>query len=106
MSKSKNLYYTISALKEAFDRLEGEHSNIPNCCVEGFISGRTYMNVRNSLSSEKDLKKLDKWGYVPCDKCFKKNNKNKIKLNGRSEIGTIIFSIMEVLQTRRKNGTD
>jgi len=70
-NKNENLSGIIFALQEALNRIEGEYSNIPYCCIEGYISGRTYMNVKNSLS-EKDQKKLQKWEYVPCEKCFKK----------------------------------
>ncbi len=47
-------------------------------------------------------KKLEKWEYVPCEKCFKKNKRNKLK-EGTSEIGFILYSIMDLLEQRRNN---
>ncbi len=106
MSKSKekkeNLYYAIESIQEAIDRIEGEYSNIPFCCIDGYISGRTYASVLNSLD-ESDQKKLQKWNYVPCNKCFKENKRNKLKKNGMSDIGHILIAVIKILSERKKN---
>lgn len=101
MSKSnnKNSKKIISLLLEAFNRSEGEYSAIPQCCIEGYISGRTYMNVRNSLN-EKDQKKLEKWNYVPCEKCFKQSKVVKIKDNGTSAQGKVMLAIADFYRSQ------
>ena len=105
MSKSKTKKQTpeslnkeiiISALIEALDRLEGQYSNIPLCCIEQFTAGRTYINFKETLKP-KDQKKLDKWNYVPCDECFKDNKINKLKLNGTSIHGRVLMAIIDSL---------
>jgi hypothetical protein len=107
MSKAKkfdrktNLGAAILGLQKALDRIEGEYSNIPYCCIDGYISGRTYMNVRNNLS-KKQQEKLHKWEYVPCEKCFKKNKVNKLNKNGKSDIGEMLCSLIDILNNRRK----
>ena len=100
--KLENLDRALSALREALDRIEGVYSNIPECCIEGFINGRTYLNVRNSLK-EKDQKKLEKWHYVPCEDCFKKNNVNELQRNGMSDLGQIIFATTQIIADRIDN---
>ncbi len=97
--KNKNLNAAAKCLRDAFDRIEGEFSNIPHCCVAAFIDGRTYYDFKQSLKDEKDLKKLDKWGYVPCDKCFAKpkGRRKKIKLNGCSSKGVRILQLLQEL---------
>jgi len=100
MSKSKKdtlKSEVMSNIKIALDIIEGRYSNIPDCCIEGFLDGRTYMNVRNSLS-EKDQKKLERWQYVPCEKCFKKNKHNELKQNGTSIYGKILMAIIDSLR--------
>lgn len=103
MSNANNLLIAraIMSLKDAYNLLEGQYSNIPNCCIEGYIKGRTWSNVRNSIP-EKEVKKLSKWHYVPCEKCYESNNINKLKTNGTSDLGKIIFSLIEILENRKK----
>ena len=95
-------YNAISSLRKAYDTLEGIHSNIPECCIEGYLSGRTWMNVKNSLS-EKQQEKLYKWKYVPCEKCFKKNKVKELKLNGVSIYGKMINALIESIETEEFN---
>ena len=99
MLKRRHKNKIIDNLWEAYDRIEGKHSNIPDCCVEGFISGRTYITVHASLS-EKDQKKLEKWTYVPCEKCLKNNKKNKLKINGTSLQGQLLRTIINSLDKK------
>lgn len=106
MSKSKKInpvHQAINHLQKALDILEGQYSNIPDCCIAGYLDGRTYMNVRNSLP-EKQIGKLNKWHYVPCESCFKKNKKNELKLNGMSVRGQIITTLINTLK-EQKNDT-
>ncbi len=45
----------------------GKHSNIPDCCIQYFISSKyQYLYTANN------------WKYIPCPKCFKENKKNKL----------------------------
>lgn len=100
MSKRKENKVKSAALQhlqKAFDLIEGQYSNIPDCCIEGYLEGRTYMNVLNSMT-EKDQKKLHKWHYVPCKKCFKENKINKLKTNGTSVYGQVIWALMDSLK--------
>ena len=92
----KNLSDAFLLLVDAFNRIEGRHSNIPDCCVEVFVAGRTYFEYKQQLS-EKDQRKLDQWGYVPCDDCFKKNKKQEIYMNGTSDIGQMILAIQQMI---------
>ncbi len=106
MSKFKkktdeNLKEAKTLLKDAYDRIEGNYSNIPGCCIEVFVCGRTYQNFVEELSA-KDKLKLDEWGYVPCDACFKANRKNKINKNGRSDLGYMLLTIMQILEEKQK----
>jgi hypothetical protein len=98
---NENIKKARKMLQDVYDLLEGDHSNIPGCCIEVFISGRTYKNFNDELS-EKDQRKLDDWGYVPCDTCFKHNRKNKINLNGTSDCGMMLATIMQILKTKEK----
>ncbi len=107
MSKLKkktdeNIKLAKSLLQDAYDRIEGNNSNIPGCCIEVFISGRTYQNFNDELSA-KDKLRLDDWEYVPCDSCFKANRKNKINKNGRSDLGYMLLTIMQILENKQKN---
>ena len=94
---NKNEDRIVTYLKDAYDRAEGQYSNIPKCCIEDFIGGRTY-NLFMQCLSEKDQKKLLKWEYVPCDKCFKNNKINKLKKNGTSMIGIQIGRLIEFIK--------
>ena len=94
---TENTEIVIDYLMAAFDHIEGEYSNIPVCCIYNFVNGRTYKNFWETLS-KKDQNKLDAWGYVPCGECFKKNKKNKIKKNGTSPYGKMIFAMVESLR--------
>ena len=96
LADDKNLSAAFSLLKDVFDRVEGRHSNIPDCCIETFVAGRTYMEFKNELS-EKDQRKLDQWGYVPCNDCFKKNKKQEILLNGTSDLGEMILALQTLI---------
>ncbi len=104
MKKNKNTKLAIKALQEVINRLEGEHSGLPQCCIEVFVSGRTSHEFRETLS-EKNQKKYNAWGYVPCDKCFKNNKKVKIKMNGTSHRGEILYAVLKTLweDVRSKN---
>ena len=88
----------IQRLIDAYDRIEGMYSNIPLCCIREFLNGQTYSELMESLN-KKDQKKLLKWEYVPCEKCFKNNKINKLKKNGTSLTGTIIMSLVESLRS-------
>ena len=101
-NRSVFLDNAIQDLNDAFDRIEGMYSNIPLCCIREFISGQTYSGLMETLN-KKDQKKLSKWHYVPCEKCFKKNRINKLKMNGTSEVGQIVNSFIAILQNRRKS---
>ena len=84
----------LNHLWDAYDRMEGEYSGIPECCVESYLDGRTAWDFEETLS-EKDKKKYKSWHYVPCDQCFKENNKHKLKLNGVSIRGQMLRAIIE-----------
>ena len=104
MSKNKKMVqvnrdYTIEALREALDRNEGVYSNIPVCCIESYLDGRTYAGFKNILNP-KEQKKLEKWEYVPCDVCFKKEKINKLKHNGMSDVGRMISAIISILKEK------
>ena len=108
MSKYKtktdeNLKEAKQLLQDAYDRIEGRYSNIPGCCIEVFVAGRTYQEFKQELASQKDKLKLEEWSYVPCDSCFKANRKNKINKNGRSEIGYMLLTIMQILEEKQKD---
>ena len=97
----KNMQYAVYALEEAMNRIAGQHSNIPECCIETYINGRTYIDFENTLnSSEKE--KLNKWNYVPCDHCFRTGNISKLKYNGLSDVGEILFSIIKIIERKEK----
>jgi len=100
-NKIKNLSAAIQSLRNCIDRLEGEYSNIPDCCIEQYIAGQTYISLYNSINV-KDQKKLQKWDYVPCQKCFKNNKRNKLK-EGTSDIGCVLYSILDLLNERKNN---
>lgn len=89
----------VKALFYAFDWSEGRYSAIPDCCIEEYSAGKYYTKFKETLS-EKDQKKLDKWNYVPCNKCFKKNNLVKIKNNGTSLHGRVIMSLIDDMLDR------
>lgn len=99
--KNYNRIKIINSLRDAFDRIEGEYSGIPVCCLEGYISGRTYMNVRNCLD-EKGQKKLLKWNYVPCEQCFKKNKICELKQNGISHRGQMLMALIETFKNEEE----
>jgi hypothetical protein len=101
MSRHKYKNQILNDLWRAYDRIEGEYSGIPECCVEVYINGRTAHEFYISLD-EKGKKKYDNtWQYVPCDKCFKENKKAKVKKNGTSFRGEILRTIMASI---KKNG--
>ena len=50
MKKNKNTKLAIKALEEVINRLEGEHSGLPQCCIEVFVAGRTAYSFRESLT--------------------------------------------------------
>ena len=93
-AKEYNRQMILNALFEAFDRIEGEYSGMPQCCIDVFVNGRTAYDFNESLSA-KDQKKYRKWNYVPCDDCFKTNKVAKIKNNGTSHRGKMIMAIAE-----------
>lgn len=96
MKKNKNTKLAIKALQEVINRLEGEYSGLPQCCIEVFVAGRTAYSFRESLTP-KNQEKYTGWGYVPCDKCFKRNKKVKIKMNGTSHRGEILYAVLKTL---------
>jgi len=98
---NENLKKARTLLQDAYDMIEGDYSNIPGCCIEVFVAGRTYQNFREELSS-KDQLKLEQWEYVPCDKCFKHNKSNKINKNGRSDLGDMLLTIMQIVAKKEK----
>jgi len=103
MSKYENKYDdTIKFLRDLYDKNEGEHSGIPECCINEFLSGTTYIKFYESLD-DKDQKKLDKWNYVPCPKCFKTKKPQKPKLNGVSEAGLLIHALLAIFEQRKQN---
>jgi len=91
----------LKDLWTAFDRIEGEYSGIPKCCIEVYISGRTAHEFYMSLDDKGKKKYDNSWQYVPCDKCFKNNKKAKIKKNGTSLKGEMLRTIMASI---KKNG--
>lgn len=96
MSTAKaNKNKIIKLLWELYDRFEGEYSNIPPCCINEFIKGRTYHEFAMSLT-KKQLKKLEQWHYVPCDKCFEAGRKRSI-VKGVSNRGATIQLILQSL---------
>lgn len=108
MSKYKtktdeNLKEAKQLLQDAYDRIEGRYSNIPGCCIEVFISGRTYIEFLGELETNKEKLKASEWEYVPCDACFKANRKNKLNKNGRSDLGYMLLTIMQILEEKQKN---
>lgn len=113
MSKSKKKYpynkkFILKGLQNVFDRIEGEYSNIPECCIEEFIFGTTFHDLKEELEEEdnKDLlKKLKKFHYVPCMSCLENAQPNELKFNGTSDLGSVIQSIMKIIKDK-KHGTD
>ena len=90
----------IDCLQNALDYLEGEHSNIPLCCIGSFVIDKsTYESFRSKLS-KKDQKKLLKWEYVPCETCFKNNKVNDLNKNGTSDLGQILRAATQVISDR------
>jgi len=98
---NENLKIAKVLLQDAYDMIEGDYSNIPGCCIEVFVSGRTYQNFLEELST-KDQLKLQQWEYVPCDKCFKHNKRNKLNKNGRSDVGHMLLTIMQIISNKEK----
>jgi len=45
----------------------GRHSNIPECCIEFFVSGEYLEYIKNGYSTLG-------WRYMPCPKCLGENN--------------------------------
>lgn len=97
MSK-RNRQKIIKLLWEVYDRLEGNYSNIPDCCVEAFIGGRTYAGVQENMSDEQ-VRKLHKWKYVPCEDCFKNDRINKV-IKGKSTKGSVVWLLLQTLEER------
>ena len=101
MSRQKSYETIIKMLSEIYDRCEGEYSGIPQCCIDEYVTGKTYNSFMDGLSKS-DQKKLLKWTYVPCDKCFKKGKEGKVKKNGRSDTGDMIAALIEIFQKREE----
>lgn len=95
---SKNYERAINKLMEALDYLEGQYSGIPPCCVEEFVvKGKTYYEFSSTLDKS-DKKRLEKYEYVPCNKCFFSKRKPAVlKHNGRSTQGSILAVLIEHL---------
>jgi len=98
---NENLKKARTLLQDALDIIEGDYSNIPGCCIEVFVAGRTYQEFSNELS-QKDKLKLAEWEYVPCNLCFKHNRKNKLNKNGTSDAGYMLLTIMQILKNKEK----
>lgn len=111
MSKFKNGYENnqkiiISSLQDAFNAVEGQYSNIPECCIYDFLSGLTYEKLKNNLEAENEkvlLKNLKKFNYVPCAYCLEKAEPNELKLNGTSDLGKMILAIIDIVQNKEKS---
>lgn len=114
MSKSKNDPYEFNQrkilflLQEAFDRIEGQHSNIPGCCIQEYagIDGTTYGDLKDNLECDNQkalLKKLKKFNYVPCMNCLENKEPNELKLNGISDLGQIIRAVMDIVKYKEKS---
>lgn len=69
------MYEKLKWLVWDFDDLEyGIHSKIPLCCIEFFIYD---LHNLSSKKRKEHLKDID-FGYIPCPKCKKTNNKVKL----------------------------
>lgn len=102
MSKSRTNKLEKEAINhfiKAYDIIEGIYSGIPECCIRGFLDGRTYANVYNCLN-DKQKHKLDKFNYVPCEKCLKADKITKVKNNGTSLAGEIIFTLINDIKNK------
>lgn len=108
MSKLKDPYYfnkikIVDLLSEVSNRLEGQHSNIPVCCIDHFIYIGNYTDLKDELEEEgrKDLlKKLKKFDYVPCRDCLENKEPNVLNMNGTSDVGKMILAILDIVKNR------
>ena len=74
------------------------------------MAGRNAEILRDQINKKKNkkqlLQNLKAFNYVPCDKCLKTKNVAKLKLNGVSLEGRILFSLIEHFAGKKNLGDD
>ena len=89
--KQSQLY---KALLMAYDVAEGQYSGIPQCCINAYIKGRTWMSLIKNLSKQERDEMSRKYNYVPCAKCVEKGKVVEIRC-GKSNVGTVLLTLLE-----------
>lgn len=109
MAKKRN-QFLVETLMTAFDAVEGVYSGIPECCIKQFISGINYQillaQIKKKKNSKELLSKLKLFNYVPCYNCLKNKRVNKLKHNGVSNEGRILFALIEIFAGKKNLGDD
>lgn len=106
---AKRNQFLVEVLMQAFDAVEGTYSNIPQCCVIPFMHGRNYEALLKQLRKKKLtklLKNLEAFNYVPCDDCLKNKRVSKLKHNGVSSEGRVLFALIETFAGKKDLGGD
>lgn len=64
-----------------YHTLMGLHSNIPQCCIDFFVS-QSGDNLRayNKLCAKADKDLFGKFGYVPCPVCWDRRDIKKVHI--------------------------
>lgn len=95
--KQKQLYIAILT---AYDIAEGQFAGIPQCCIDSYVQGRTWMDFIKTIPEENRKEITKKYNYVPCDKCVKKGKSVEIK-SGQSLVGSALTTLLlEVLRNK------
>jgi hypothetical protein len=62
-------------MSKEYDIAYGRHSNIPECCIQFFITRWDYTNQYGDI-----VHAFSPVNYIPCPKCFANGNFNKLKM--------------------------
>jgi hypothetical protein len=101
---TRDIFY--EALLKAYNIAEGRFSGIPDCCIEEFNNGRTWITVMSSLKTKKERQRLtDNWDYVPCEACLKSGNSAQL-IKGDSFAGETLLFLMGKMTKKHEKNTD
>lgn len=107
---AKRNEFLLEVLMQAFDAVEGVYSGIPQCCVIPYMNGRHGMSLRSEIAKKKNkkqlLKNLELFNYIPCDDCLKNKRVAKLKHNGVSSEGRVLFALIETFAGKKDLGGD
>jgi len=107
---AKRNEFLLEVLMQAFDAVEGVYSNIPQCCIIPYMHGRHGERIRAEIAKKKNkkqlLKNLEAFNYIPCDDCLKNKRVSKLKHNGVSSEGRVLFALIETFAGKKHLGDD